>query len=88
LNKSGRYHVQATFACAPGSEGREVVLSVGNQEFPVTVEATQGWDSFETEDVGEVEINWSGPVNFVLKAASMPHGAVVNVRQIVFKPVD
>jgi alpha-L-fucosidase len=86
LTKAGSYTVEATFACAPGSEGSEVTLTVGDQDYSATVEATQSWDDFVTERVGEIDISTTGPVNFVLKAASMPHGAVVNLRKLVFKP--
>lgn len=87
LNKPGAYLVEATFACAPGAEGSEVTLSVGNQEFPATVEATQSWDDFVTRQMGEIHLDQTGPVDITLKATEMPRGAVVNLRRIVFKPV-
>jgi alpha-L-fucosidase len=87
VTKAGTYTVEATFACAPGADGSEVVLSIGGEELPpVTVEPTEGWENFKTIEVGDIEIAKTGPVDFVLKATSMPHGAVVNLRKLVFKP--
>ncbi len=88
LTKPGTYNVDATWACAPGAEGSEVALSIGDEQYPTTVVATQGWDDFVTETAGQIEITKTGPVDFVLKAQSMPHGAVVNLRSIVFKPAN
>ncbi len=88
LTKPGTYNVDATWACAPGAEGSEVTLSIGDEQYPTTVVATQGWDDFVTETAGQIEITKTGPVDFVLKAQSMPHGAVVNLRSIVFKPAN
>jgi hypothetical protein len=88
ITKTGSFDVEATFACAPGSEGSEVTLSIGNQEYPQTVPATQGWDDFVSERVGQVAIDKTGPIDFVLKATTMPRGAVVNLRSLVFKPVN
>jgi hypothetical protein len=80
--------VEATFACAPGSEGSEVELTIGDQSYPATVVATQGWDDFVTREVGTIEISKTGPLDFVLKATQMPSGAVVNLRKLVFKPAN
>jgi len=88
ITKTGSFDVEATFACAPGSEGSEVTLSIGNQEYPQTVPATQGWDDFVSERVGQLAIDKTGPLDIVLKATTMPRGAVVNLRSIVFKPVN
>jgi alpha-L-fucosidase len=88
LTKPGNYSVEATFACAPGAEGSEVVLAIGDEQFPTTVVATQSWNDFVTRRVGKIDISKTGAVNLVLKAASMPHGAVVNLRKLVFKPTD
>ena len=88
LTKPGTYNVDATWACAPGAEGSEVALSIGDEQYPTTVVATQGWDDFVTQTAGQIEITKTGPVDFVLKAQSMPHGAVVNLRSIVFKPAN
>ncbi len=88
LTKPGTYNVDATWACAPGAEGSEVALSIGDEQYPTTVVATQGWDDFVTQTAGQIEITKTGPVDFVLKAQSMPHGAVVNLRSLVFKPAN
>ncbi len=88
LTKAGTYSVEATFACAPGSEGSDVTLTIGDREYSATVEATASWEDFVTEPVGEIDITQTGPVDFVLKATRMPRGAVVNLRKLVFRPVD
>jgi alpha-L-fucosidase len=88
MTKAGSYDVEATFACAPGSEGSEVELTVGDRSFPATVIATQGWDDFVTAQVGTIEISKTGALDFVLKATQMPSGAVVNLRKLVFKPAN
>jgi len=88
ITKTGSFDVEATFACAPGAEGSEVTLSIGNQEYPQTVPATQGWDDFVSERIGQLAIDKAGPIDIVLKATTMPRGAVVNLRSIVFKPIN
>jgi alpha-L-fucosidase len=88
LTKAGSYDVEATFACAPGSEGSEVELTIGDQSYPATVVATQGWDDFVTRQVGTIEISKTGSVDFVLKATQMPSGVVVNLRKLEFKPAN
>jgi alpha-L-fucosidase len=87
LAKSGLYNVFATFACAPGSEGSQVTVTVGDVGLETTVVATRDWGDFATKRAGRLELTKTGPTEVTVKVNEMPHGAVVNLRELVLKPV-
>lgn len=89
IAKPGAYEVEATFACAPGSEGSRLELGIGSRSWTgPEVPATQSWQDFVTESAGTVEIQQTGPVEVTLKVADMPHGAVINLRSLVLRPLN
>ena len=88
ITKAGTFEVEASFACAPGADGSTCSLTVGDQTFMQTVPATGGWNDFTTETAGQITLDKAGPLTVTLKATDMPHGAVINLRSLVLKPVN
>ncbi len=88
ITKAGTFEVEASFACAPGADGSTCSLTIGDQTFMQTVPATGGWNDFATETAGQITLDKTGPLTVTLKATDMPHGAVINLRSLVLKPVN
>jgi alpha-L-fucosidase len=87
ISRPGRYRVEVSYACEPGSEGSVCVLTLGDLKIEATVTATAGWGDFRTEQGGEVDLEKTGPTLTTLKATSKPGLGVVNLRSITFRPV-
>jgi hypothetical protein len=88
ITKPGAFDIEVSFACEPGSEGSECVMTIGDQAYPGTVKATGGWGDFRTEQGGQITIDKTGPTAITVKARSKPGLAVVNLRSITLKPAN
>ncbi len=88
VTRPGTFDCVVTYACDPGSAGTECILTVGDKDYSATSESTGGWDRFETVVPGQIELERAGPIDIVLKAATKPGEAVINLRSIVLRPAE
>jgi alpha-L-fucosidase len=86
LGAPGKFDVELAVACEPGSAGSRVVIAVGDQKVSGTVESTGAWNKFETRKLGTIHLGKAGRNTLTVKAETMPHGAVMNLKSVVFKP--
>ncbi len=86
VKKMGTFEVEITYACQDGAAGSDYTVSVLDQELKGRVEATGAWNRFVTKKLGTLRLPGSGRYTFTAKAATMPHGAVMNLKSIVLKP--
>ncbi len=90
VEREADYQVAVTYACQPGSEGSEYVISLGRrgaEGLPTgKVEATGSWTDFSTVVLGELARVRPGRYTLTVKATSMPRGAVMNLKEVALAP--
>jgi len=87
VTTTGRFNVEITFACSPGSGGSEYSVSVAEQELIGTVRETGSWTEFVSEKLGTVKISKAGVYTLTVKPKTMPRGAVMNLKSITLVPI-
>ena len=89
--KPGDYSAQITYACAGNKSGSDVEIGLdgatpGAATLMLHVQDTGGWEQYRAESPGKLHLS-GGRQMLVLKATSVPHGVVMNVREVVLTPV-
>jgi arylsulfatase A len=87
LEKPGTFTVEVLQGCGKGSGGAEVELAVAAEKLTFTVKDTGGFQSFEAREVGTLKVEKAGKHTLTVKAKTKPGVAVMDLRQIVLKPV-
>lgn len=87
VNKPGKFEVVALVGCGTGSGGSEVEFEVAGQKLQMTVPETGGFQNFKNQKLGQVRLDKAGRYTLSVKALSKPHKAVMDLRQVVLKPV-
>jgi hypothetical protein len=85
LPKAGRYSVELEFSCDGGSGGSEVQFGDGGPTWRVT--ETGSWTKFEKANVGIVSFA-KGKNTLRVRALTKPGLAVMNLRQIILRPME
>ena len=86
LPKAGRYALEILQGCGKGSGGSEVAFTVAEQRLVTTVIDTGHFQNFTNRTLGEVELT-PGRHSLKVQPLSKPGGAVMDLRQIVLRPV-
>ena len=84
--KGGKFEVELTYGCGKGSGGSEVELSAGVDGLDFAVEDTGGFQVFVVRTVGTLILP-AGRAKLLVRVKSKPGVAVMDLRQIVLKPV-
>ncbi|MFO0799630.1 MAG: sulfatase-like hydrolase/transferase [Gemmataceae bacterium] len=84
---AGEYRVEVLQGCGKGSGGAEVELAVGDSKLTFTVKDTGGFQAFEARDVGVLRLPGSGRHELTVRARTKPGVAVMDLRQVVLRPV-
>ncbi len=87
LAQPGKYEVEATVGCGNGSGGSEVAFRFGKQELLMTVEVTGGFQKFVPRKIGTVEFTTAGRHELIVQPLSKPGPAVMDLPQVVLRPV-
>ena len=87
LDTPGKFTVEVLQGCGKGSGGSEVEVSVGESKFTFTVEDTGGFQMLKARDVGELTIEKAGRHTLTVRPKTKPGVAVMDLRQVVLKPV-
>jgi hypothetical protein len=85
--KPGLYEVEILQGCGTGSGGSEVELSIGDSKLLFTVMETGGFQKFMSRRLGTLEIPSTGRHSFQIRPKRKPGGAVMDVRQVILRPV-
>ncbi|MCS6864478.1 MAG: sulfatase-like hydrolase/transferase [Gemmataceae bacterium] len=88
VEKPGRYTVEVLQGCGKGSGGAQVELVVGAEKLTFTVKDTGGFQNFEAIEVGTLTIAKAGRHTLKVIPKSKPGRAVMDLRQIVLKPLQ
>jgi arylsulfatase A-like enzyme len=87
VKSPGQFKIEALQGCGAGQGGSVVEFSVGDQKLELTVEDTGGFQNFRPREVGIVEIEKPGRYTLKVAAKSKAKSAVMDLRQVVLRPV-
>jgi alpha-L-fucosidase len=87
VNTPGKFDLELTLACESGNAGSQYEVAVADQKFSGNVASTGSWEKFVTVKLGTVTIAEKGRYVLSVKPTDMPHGAVMNLKAIVLKPM-
>jgi alpha-L-fucosidase len=86
--KAGAYDVSLKYACQPGSEGSEFVISAGDAKLTGKIAGNTGnWDKYKTISLGKITIAKDGPLEIAITPKSKPGMAVMNLSWLKLTPV-
>jgi alpha-L-fucosidase len=85
LNEGGTFDVEVTYACEPDSAGAEYELIAGDRKLSGLASDTGSWKKFQTKPLGRIRLQ-PGRYTLTVKPKTVPHGAVMNLRQIKLAP--
>jgi len=83
--KAGVYTFNWTYACEPSSAGRSLVVDAVGKSLTRRVEATESWDDYRSQSLGELELP-AGEVRVTLKPAARPLPALADVKSLLLSP--
>jgi len=83
----GTFTVEVLQGCGNKSGGAEVELATGDEKVTFTVKETGGFQAFEAREIGTLKLEKAGRYTLTVKAKTKPGVAVMDLRQIVLKPV-
>jgi alpha-L-fucosidase len=81
----GRYTVSVDYACEDGFAGSEYTIQIGKKKLSGKINPTGGWANFRTESLGTIDIDPDAS-SVTVRPVAMPHGAVMNLRQLRLVP--
>ncbi len=87
VDKPGSFTVEVLQGCGKGSGGSEVEMSVDDSKLTFLVKDTGGFQAFEAREVGTLVIDKPGRHVLTVKPLKKPGVAVMDLRQVVLKPV-
>lgn len=87
VSTPGRFKIEVLQGCGKGQGGSTVEVSVAEQTLSMTVEDTGHFQNFVPRVIGTVELKKPGRYLLTLKPKTKAKAAVMDVRQIVLKPV-
>jgi len=87
IPKPGRYEVELLQGCGTGSGGSEVELGLAGSSLKFVVMETGGFQKFMPRRLGVLEVAEAGRHTFTIRPLSKPGVAVMDVRQVLLRPV-
>jgi hypothetical protein len=87
FRQAGEFTVEVLQGCGKGSGGAEVALTCDGQTLTFLVEDTGHFQNFKAREVGRLTIGKPGVKTFAVKPRSKPGAAVMDLRQVVLRPV-
>jgi len=91
IGQAGDYEVELTYACQPGNEGSTYDVALWRpgkgHSLEGKVEATGSWVDFRTVRLGRFTGVKTGRHTLSVRPITMPRGAVMNLKEIVLRPV-
>jgi hypothetical protein len=87
VTRPGTFSVEVLQGCGTGQGGSEVEVEVGGEALRFTVEDTGGFQKFKARAIGGVKLERAGRHTLTVRARSKAKGAVMDLRQVVLRPV-
>ncbi len=86
VSKAEKFDVIVLQGCGTGSGGSEVEFTVGDQKIKMTVQDTGGFQNFVERNIGSIDLS-AGPQTLQVNPITKPGLAVMDLRQIVLRPL-
>ncbi len=86
VEQPGDYEVEILQGCGKGQGGSEVVLEVGPQRLPMTVEDTGHFQNFQPRKIGVVHFEKPAVETLTIRVKQKAATAVMDVRQVKLIP--
>ncbi len=83
----GKFQVLPLQGCGKDNGGSEVDFIIGEQTLKMTVQDTGHFQNFVERNIGTIELK-PGTYTLSVKPQTKPHGAVMDLRQVMLKPVE
>lgn len=87
VTKPGNFEVEVLQGCGTGQGGSDVQIVLGEQKLNFVVEDTGGFQAFKPRVVGKVSIEKAGRYTLEIRPVKKAKAAVMDVRQVLLKPV-
>ena len=87
VTKPGLFEIEIWQGCGQGQGGSEVAVEVGDQRFSFIVEDTGHFQNFVPRRVGSVRFTTAGRQTLALKPQRKQANAIMDIRQVVLRPV-
>lgn len=84
--KAGNYDVTAIISAPPSDAGAGFELAVDASRLAGTVPETKDWKDYVEIKLGKVIVSKDGNISIALRATSMPHDRIMNLRSITLTP--
>ena len=85
--EAGTFTVEVLQGCGTGQGGSVVEVTLAGQSLKFTVEDTGGFQKFVARDIGTVKIDKPGRYTLTIAPRTKAKAAIVDVRQVVLRPV-
>jgi hypothetical protein len=83
----GMFTLEVLQGCGTGQGGSVVEVTTAGQVLRFTVDDTGGFQSFKARTIGRVKLDRAGRFTLVIQPRSKARAAVMDVRQVVLRPV-
>jgi putative membrane-bound dehydrogenase-like protein len=83
---AGTYAVMLHYACADASAGNSFILQCAQHDLPGIVPGTQSWDNYRRLSIGQIILP-AGRQQITFRAAGKSNGALIDLTDVVLKPV-
>ncbi len=87
VREPGTFAVEMLQGCGKGSGGSEVEVTIDGQPLRFTVQDTGHFQNFVRREIGTVHLKQAGRYNLTVKPQTKPGVAVMDLRQVVLRPV-
>lgn len=87
VSTPGGFEVEVLQGCGKGQGGSMVEVSIAAQSLLMTVEDTGHFQNFVPRVIGTIELTKPGRYTLVIKPKTKAKAAVMDVRQVVLRPV-
>jgi arylsulfatase A-like enzyme len=87
IPKAATYRVEIMQGCGNGSGGSNVEFTIGTAKLVTSILETGGFQSFTNRTIGTVELP-PGPLTLAVRPLAKPGPAVMDLREIILRPVN
>jgi alpha-L-fucosidase len=85
VQTAGKYNVDVTYACNDAFDGASYDVTASESKVSGTIESTGTWSTFKTKPIGQLDLP-AGKQTLIVKPTAMPHGAVMNLKEVKLTP--
>ena len=88
VDTAGRYRVVVELSSSAEAAGNEFLVSVSDQTYTGTVPDTGGDENWQLLELGDVQLDLSGPHSLSITPVSIVGGSLMNLKQVLLESTD